>query len=183
MRFSLKPVTILGAVLALGAGLAALQPATAAAELDHAQWKELNSKFKKSFFQLPTKKCFTDSNKERAACRKAPDAAGAIEKRNQAREQRSQLRADLASVREAREGLIKELLAANDPRALEALAKGLKFINADLKSLNKVIEEYTKASNAYVAIGGSIQYGTDKGAQEWHQWAKKELAAASQTRT
>jgi hypothetical protein len=182
MRFSWKPLTILGLALAFSAGVA-VQPPAAVADLDHAQWKELNSKFKKSFFPLPIKKIFTDSKKERAACRKAPDAAGAIEKRNQAREQRSQMREDIKSVRESRDEVITQLLQANDSRALEALAKGLKFINADLKSLSKTIAEYTKASGAYVAIGGSIQYGTDKGAQEWHQWVKAELAAASAIRT
>ncbi len=182
MRFSWKPVTILGLALAFGAGLAVLQPESASADLDNAQWKALNSKVKKSFFPLPMRKIFANSKKERSQCKKAPDAAGAIEKRNLARERRAELREDLKSVREARTDVIQALLRADDSRALEALAKGLKYINADLKGLNKIIEEFTKAANTFVAIGGSIQYGSVRGEQEWHQWAKAELAVASEFR-
>lgn len=182
MRFSWKPLTILGTALALCAGLAVSQPGNAAADLDAPAWAELNKKVKRAFFPLPMKKMFANSKAERSDCKKAPDAAGALEKRALAREKRNELRQDYKSVREARTELVAELLRADDSRALEALARALKYLNADLKALAKTIEEYEKAAQTFIAIGGTIQYGNVKGEQEWHKWAQAELAVALEFR-
>jgi len=152
---------------------------TATAELGAAEWRELNGRFKKAFMPLPTKKVFVKPMPERRKCQQAPEAAGAIEAREAERTARADMLQQYTDLREARPGVIDDLGKANDGRALEALAVGLKIVNADLKALSELERDYAEAMKVYQPDAANRINYTIKGDQEWHKWVQKEATVIS----
>ncbi len=149
----------------------------ASADLPTKEWQALHADFQKAFMPLPVKRLFGDSKAERQAIRRTPDAKSAIEDRQKVREARRADREAQAALRVGRAEVVKRLLAADDARALEDLARGLASVNQALKDLASVDAEFTAAVNTFVAgLDGTIHYGqTSEGNQEWHKWAVAEL--------
>ncbi|MCI0340906.1 MAG: HEAT repeat domain-containing protein [Planctomycetales bacterium] len=159
--------------------LVLLAAGAARADLAPKEWQALHADFQKTFVPLPVKRLFTDSKAERQAIRQAAMAKSAIEDRQRVREARSAEREAHATVRAGRAEVVKRLLAADDGRALEDIARGLAAVNQALKDLAPVEAEFADAAGKFVAgLDGQIHYGSmSEGNQEWHKWALAELKA------
>lgn len=169
--------------LAAAAGLAGL-PAPAAADLEPAAWRELDGRFKKAFgAPLPMKQLFPPPTPERKKCQQTPKAAGAIEAREAERRKRAEQLQQVQDQRAERPAVITDLGKADDGRALEALAIGLKIVNEDLKALAKAKKEYDEAEAVYQPDAAkNIRYSID-GDMEWHKWVQSQTAVLSKLAT
>ena len=143
--------------------------APARADLDPAAWRDLDGRFKKAFgLSLPLKDLFPSPSAERKKCQQTPNAAKALEARGAERRKRADQLQQHQDLRAERPAVITDLGKADDARALEALALGLRVVNEDLKGLAKLEKEYADALQIYAGQ----KTITNDGNFEWNNWLK-----------